>query len=226
MRGGFANRWLAQLSEADLASLELEPAEYAAGEVIYEVDATLTHFIFTEKGLISITVTMQDGRSAGIAAVRGGAGVVGGSQLFLDNGHAHSTFTAQMPVVGWKCKREVMQAALKASPQLRAVFQRIAYIALRINGINAACNRLHRVEERCCRWLLTAHDSAGADVFPLTRDFLAQILGASQGKVSAALANLVRRGFIQRDRGQVRIIDRGGLERSVCECRAAVAGLG
>lgn len=38
----------------------------------------------------------------------------------------------------------------------------------------AACNALHSVQARTCKWLLRMHDLAGADI-PLTQEFLAQM---------------------------------------------------
>jgi CRP-like cAMP-binding protein len=61
---------------------------------------------------------------------------------------------------------------------------------------NAACNRLHSLEEHCCRSLLTAHDSAMSDTFPLTHEFLAMMLGVQRAGVSIAANTLQNAGLI------------------------------
>ena len=98
------------------------------------------------------------------------------------------------------------------------------YIRFAISEIaqTAACNRLHTLEERCCRWLLIAYDSAMSDNFPLTHEFLAMMLGAQRAGVSVAAGALQRAGYIRYSRGQVTITNRTGLERGACECYASV----
>jgi CRP-like cAMP-binding protein len=60
----------------------------------------------------------------------------------------------------------------------------------------AACNRLHSLEQRCCRWLLVAHDSARSDSFLLTHEFLAAMLGVQRAGVSIAAKSLQQVGLI------------------------------
>jgi CRP-like cAMP-binding protein len=54
---------------------------------------------------------------------------------------------------------------------------RYAQLILSTASQTAACNRLHLLEQRCARWLLSARDRADADEFSLTQEFLAMMLG-------------------------------------------------
>jgi DNA-binding FadR family transcriptional regulator len=83
---------------------------------------------------------------------------------------------------------------------------------------NAACNRLHSVEQRCARWLLTTHDRAAGDEFPLTQDFLAQMVGVGRQSVNEAERALQGRGLIEYTRGRTTVLDRPALEAAACEC--------
>jgi hypothetical protein len=85
----------------------------------------------------------------------------------------------------------------------------------------AACNILHSVEKRCCRWLLTAHDNARFDVFPLTHEYLGLMLGVRRATVSLAAESLQRARLIGYCRGKMTVKDRPALERAACECYAA-----
>ena len=86
----------------------------------------------------------------------------------------------------------------------------------------AGCNGLHSLEQRCCRWLLMAHDSVPSDTFPLTHELLATILGVQRAGVSIAAYSLQKAGLIQYSRGHVTVMSRSGLERAACECYSAM----
>jgi len=86
----------------------------------------------------------------------------------------------------------------------------------------AACNRLHSMEERCARWLLMTHDRAGEDTFPLTQEFLSNMLGVRRATVNVATGMLKKAGFIRYVRGNITVVDRTGLESASCECYQAI----
>jgi CRP-like cAMP-binding protein len=81
-----------------------------------------------------------------------------------------------------------------------------------------ACNGLHSIEERCARWLLLTHDRVGSNDFPMTQEFLAQMLGVRRPSVTVVAGILQQAGFIRYRRGMVQITDRRGLEEASCEC--------
>ena len=87
---------------------------------------------------------------------------------------------------------------------------------------NVACNRLHPVEERTARWLLITHDRVRGDTFPLTQEFLAEMLGVQRTTVTAAAASLQARGLIAYSRGRIAVVDRAALEATACDCHNAV----
>src|SRR5436190_20638236 len=77
---------------------------------------------------------------------------------------------------------------------------------------SVACNGLHKVEKRCCRWLLMTQDRVGSNILPLTHEFLAIMLGVRRASVTDVLHPLQERGLIRNDRGEIEILDRPGLE--------------
>ena len=86
----------------------------------------------------------------------------------------------------------------------------------------SGCNRVHPIEGRCARWLLSTHDRVAGDEFPLTQDFMALMLGVRRAGVSVAQHALQQDGLISYTRGQVTILDRAGLEEIACECYAVI----
>jgi hypothetical protein len=47
---------------------------------------------------------------------------------------------------------------------------------------SAACNRLHLLEQRCARWLLSCHDRADGNTFPMTHEFAARASGLPRNR--------------------------------------------
>ena len=82
----------------------------------------------------------------------------------------------------------------------------------------AACNGLHSISQRCCRWLLMCQDRMTSDTIVLTHEFLGIMLGARRASVTDVLRPLQDRGWIQSKRGEITILDRKGLESGSCEC--------
>ena len=78
------------------------------------------------------------------------------------------------------------------------------------------------MEQRCARWLLPTHERAAADPFPLTHEFLAQMLGMRRASVTEAVGTLQQAGLIAYRRGRMSIVDRAGLEAAACECYGVI----
>jgi CRP-like cAMP-binding protein len=100
----------------------------------------------------------------------------------------------------------------------RGVIERYVQAFVRQVSQQVACNGLHSVEERCARWMLLTHDRVGTDEFPLTQEFLAQMLGVRRPSVTVVAGVLQQGGFIRFRRGRINVTDRQGLERVSCGC--------
>ncbi len=87
----------------------------------------------------------------------------------------------------------------------------------------AACNRLHKVQGRCARWMLLTHDRVDSDEFPLSHEFLSYMLGVERSTVTVIAGVLQKAGLISYVHGRVTVIDRAGLEAAACECYQVAA---
>jgi CRP-like cAMP-binding protein len=85
-----------------------------------------------------------------------------------------------------------------------------------------ACNGIHSIEQRTARWLLMTHDRVAAQEFPLSQEFLGQMLGVRRAGVSEVASKLQRAGLIRYHRGVIKILDRAGLEDASCECYGVI----
>lgn len=111
---------------------------------------------------------------------------------------------------------------LRAGSAFVTAMQRFAGFYISVVGQTAACNRLHRIEQRLSRWMLEAQDRLEGDTLPITHEFLALMVGAYRPSVSNALQSLEERGVVRIGRGKVTIVDRNALEREACDCRAII----
>lgn len=103
-------------------------------------------------------------------------------------------------------------------PSLRRAMQLYAEATVTSMGWWVACNRAHVIEQRFARWLLMCHDRVLGDEFVLTQEFIAQMMGIRRASVSEVAGQFHAAGYITYTRGQMRILDRAGLELRTCEC--------
>jgi CRP-like cAMP-binding protein len=213
-----ANRFLAALDAEDFAVLEphLEAVILPRGTMLYEPGDPIRYTYFPHDAIISLVDVMEDGRLAEVA-IFGREGLFGLLSAFVSR-EAFGRYVVQVPGTASRVPLEHMHTAIQARPALQR--QMLAYNeALLAQAYHTvACNAVHPVEARCCRWLLSTHDRLDQDALPLTHEFLAEMLGVQRSTVSTVLRGLQMSGLIEQYRGGIRVIDRAGLERGACEC--------
>jgi CRP-like cAMP-binding protein len=111
-----------------------------------------------------------------------------------------------------------LRTEMERSATLRGLLLHYALASHAQVTLTAACNARHAIEQRLARWLLLAHDRAGADEFPMTHELLSLMLGVRRPSVTIAAGMLQRAGLIHYTRGRMTITDRLGLEAASCEC--------
>ena len=216
------NSILSSLPEQEYAALQpdLEHVELANHSVLHDPGEPIEFGYFLNSGLVSLMVVTSDARSVEVGMV-GREGFVGAP---LALGLRDSSQRALIHIKGsaFRVKAEAMRNVLANSPSVRDRISRYVLLqGLQVAQL-AACNRLHEVEQRLARWLLMTHDRSEGDSLPITHDLLAQMLGSGRPSVTLAAGMLQRAGTIEYTRGQVTLLDRKALERSACECYAAI----
>jgi CRP-like cAMP-binding protein len=218
-----ANRLLAAISARDyeLIAQHLEVVVMPRGKVLFEPgDEVVTTYFPCHRTMVSLLIVTRDGREIEAATI-GREGAVGG---IVSAGHkpAFGRALVQIPGSALAIHTSILETVKAGSPAFGELFSRYADSLLAQLMQSVACNALHSVEERCCRWLLATHDRAGEQVIQLTQESLAEMLGVQRTTVTGAVQALEARGLVRRHRGRVEIVDRRGLERAACECYAAV----
>jgi CRP-like cAMP-binding protein len=191
------------------------------GRVFHRRGERLHTVYFPDGGVTSITSTMRDGRTIEVATV-GSEGLVG---LPVFWGGDVALCDATVVVSGNQVHglpAETFRAEIARRGPLYELVSRYTVAFLELVMQTAACNSLHPVEARCCRWILLTHDRVARDEFALTHDALAVMLGVRRPTVSVVLRDLERGGLLRPARGRIAVANRRGLEAAACECYRAI----
>ena len=215
--GGQGSQLLASLPSREVEGLrrDLERVRLDADRSIMHAHAPVRRVYFLESGLVALSVTMSDGRTAGVTIV-GSDGIVGLAAAVGDPGPMDAAVL--VPGVALAMSAERFRAAVRSSDALQRLVGRYSIAMLRHLSQTVACNRLHSLDQRAARWLLLARDRIGSETFPLTQESFADLLGVSRPAVSTVGARFAREGGAEFRRGTVHILDAVRLEKASCEC--------
>jgi len=216
------NRLLASLSPADFALLspQLTLIEMDKGRLICDPGDPIETVYFPHDCCISLMTLMESGAAIESATI-GREGAFG-LQAAISPREAMSRAIVQVPGRASRMSASALSEACRRSPALMTLIDRHNEALFGHAIQSVACNALHSVEARFCRWLLTCRDRIDSDTVSLTQEFLADMLGVQRTTVTAIAGALQTRGLIRYRRGIVDILDRAGLEAAACECYETV----
>ena len=212
------NRLLTLLSNGDYERLRprLLNINLDYRKVLIEAFRPIEHVYFPVDGVASLVTTMENGASAEVGTI-GSEGMVGLPSILGDQS-ATSTVYVQVPGTALKIDARIFRSELERSPTLRAVMLRYGHAFFNQVAQSAACAHLHKLEQRCCRWLLMTRDRMPSDEFLLTQEFLGMMLGVRRTSVTLVMGDLAKAGLLRYARGHVTILNRKALQESACEC--------
>jgi CRP-like cAMP-binding protein len=178
----------------------------------------LSHAYFPCTGFISLLVgTNQTPIEVGMI----GAEAMLGAELVLGAAPLPWRPLVQGAGTSWRIKMPVLEQLLKTCPTLLRLLRRSELVRLHQLAQAPACVRFHLIEQRLARWLLMCLDRTEGDAFPVTQEFMAQMLGVRRVGVTVAAGELQHRGVIEYRRGKLTVLQRAALEASACSCYAA-----
>lgn len=200
---------------------DLRLQKVSLGETLQEQGVPVTHVYFPNGGVYSVVNEMRNGRAVEVATV-GTEGMLGVSAVLGDMlGSGRSLQQVPDGLLPKMATAPFLRYTAEPGP-FRSVVTRYAQANVLQIMQCCACNVLHRLEQRCSRWLLQTHDRVGADEFVLKHEFLALMLGATRPTVSKVLGTLQDAGLISSRYGRITVLNRKKLERSSCECYSAI----
>jgi CRP-like cAMP-binding protein len=194
----------------------LEVVELPFDQTIHAAGGPIDAAFFVETGMVSLIVTLEDGEQSEVG-ICGPEGMIGLPLAFGDS-HSLTDARVQMEGTALRIDAAALRAALERSLPLRRLLLHYALAFHAQVTLTAGCNARHPIELRLARWLLIAHDRAGADDFPMTHELISNMLGVRRPGVTVAAGILQRAGLVHYARGRMRITDRSGLEAASCEC--------
>jgi CRP-like cAMP-binding protein len=228
LTGGFAvhtvdlgprsNKLLASLPHEDLQLLipHLSSVRLASGAVLAEPGVEVDHAYFPLSGAVALLVVMRDGKAIETGTL-GREGVVG-AMSGIGPCKWQVRAIAQLPMFARKIASTEFRKAVSSSKALADLCLRSNEGLLTQTRIGAACNALHRIEARFCRWLLQACDRAESDTIMITQEFLAQMLGVRRTTVTETSIAIEAAGAIICSRGVIKIINLEAVKAKACQC--------
>jgi CRP-like cAMP-binding protein len=191
------------------------------GQVLSRPGLAAEYTFFPEQALIFMVNDFADGRSAEVGAI-GKRGLLGVS-IALATATSFQRAVVEVPGTALRMKADRFIAEFEHRPSFRRIVLDYAWRKLLMTEQYVVCNRVHTLKQRLARLLLTLHDHFGCKEFPMTHQFMEQMLGSHRSEVDKSATRFHHAGFIQFERGKVRIVTREGLESEGCECYQTAA---
>lgn len=214
---------LSQLPAEEYAALakNLVPVELPLEKHLSEPNQPIEFVYFPNTGLISTDAVTLRGEQVEVGVI-GREGFSGLPALFDQPQMSHSV-VMQGAGEGLRIRSAALRTEFLKGGTLQKLIHAFAYLQLVQITQSVLCNRMHEVEKRLARWLLTSADRMESENLHLTQEFLSQMLGVQRSTVTVAAGELQRCGFIGYSRGRIHILDRAGLTSRACECYGIVS---
>lgn len=216
------NLILAQLPALEYEELAkfLVPVDLPLEMQLSQPNAPIEYVYFLNTGLISTDALTEKGESVEIGVI--GREGFSGLPALLDQPQMSHSVMMQGEGQGLRIRSQIVRDQFVKGGTLQRLVHSFAYLQLVQTAQSVLCNRMHEVDARLARWLLTSADRMESESLNLTQEFLAQMLGVQRSTVTVAAGDLQRKGLIGYSRGKIHILDRPKLTKATCECYGIV----
>ena len=216
------NAILSQLPADEYAALakHLVAVDLPLEKRLSEPNQPIEYVYFLNTGLISTDAVTMSGEQVEVGVI-GREGFSGLAALLEQPQMSHSVIMQGIGE-GLRIRASVLRSEFLKGGMLQRQVHAFAYLQLVQITQSVLCNRLHEVEARLARWLLTSADRMESEVLHLTQEFLSQMLGVQRSTVTVAAGEMQREGLIGYSRGRIHITNRSGLVAKTCECYSIV----
>jgi CRP-like cAMP-binding protein len=208
--GAARNQLLSSLKADDLALLRpgLRKVDLPILTVLEEAGVAIKDVYFFESGFASVVTGDKVPIEIGLIGREGMSGL----SIVMDDDRSVNRTFMQAGGTALRLRADRLRTALRDSPSLRSSLLRYAHAFTVQTSQTALVNGRAKLEARLARWLLMAHDRFDQTAFPFTHRFIAMMLGVRRAGVTTTLHILEGRKLIKASRGQIKVVDRKGLE--------------
>jgi CRP-like cAMP-binding protein len=212
------NRLLAALPRKEYERLlpNLEEIPLLFEKVLYEAGGTIFDVYFPSSGIVSLLATVEERATLEVGLV-GKEGMVG-LPVFMEVDTSRNRAVVQGVGSAFKMRARTFRKECRNGGALPRLLRRYTHSLLTQISQSAVCNRFHPIDARLARWLLMTRDRMGREEFPVTQDFLSNMLGVRREGVNKAAGILQQQKLITYSRGALTILNRAGLEAIACGC--------
>lgn len=212
---------LAQVPPIDIADLQrnMRLVDLPHGRVLAESRQRISEVYFPHGGILSCVVELENGWAIESGMI-GYDGVFGAGQA-LDGKLSLHKVMVQVPGSATVVDSNHLRAVAQSSPTFLALLAKYEQFFLGQVQQTTACNALHNIEQRMCKWLLRMHDLAGSEL-PLTQEFLAQMMGVRRTSVTSIAAHMQEDGLISYRPGKLSILNLELVRQRSCECHNSI----
>lgn len=216
----FTNRVLGSLSPEAVQRLHVRDVNLPAGREIEFPGNTIDHLFFLEAGVALMTTTFRDGSQVEVGLF-GFESVLGVSALMGTKRSLNRVYML-LQGHGWIAPMAAARAEFCRCDDFQGLTLRSVGAQLAQVAQSAGCNAKHDVEQRLARWILLCVDRAGSNSLALSQESIATMLGVRRMSAAVALSRFKNMGLIDHHRGEIYILDPGGLQEKACECYKTV----
>ena len=124
----------------------------------------------------------------------------------------------QLVPVGLDLPAQAFVASLSPVPAVHELITRHQHLLILQLTQSVLCAKVHSLQQRLCRWVLTLHDRTENRKLDVTQQFLSELLNTSRPLLTATAGVLANAGLILQHRGGITIIDDRELARLACPC--------
>jgi len=188
-------------------------------EVLAETHQRIQKVYFPHAGIISCVVELVGGGAIETGMI-GKDGEFGASQA-LDDKVSLNHVVIQVPGTASVIDSDRIKEMANELPAFRGLLVKYDQFILSQVQQTAACNAVHTIQARTCKWFLRMHELVGPNL-PLTQEFLAQMIGVRRTSVTEVAGELHKAGMITYSRGRIHIKDIEQVRAWACECDADI----
>ena len=194
----------------------MEIVHLSNNDILAESGEPIAYCYFPLSAVLGLVADLEEGVPVGVGLI-GEEGMMG-IRVILGRSTGANRAVVLSPGAGLRIPSKHLVAQFNQSTGFRnRLLHYVRYMLAQFSQ-TGACNRIHLLEQRFCRWVLSFHDRVKSPRLVITQGAVADVLGAPRTEVCRIIASLKKRGLIDTGRRGILLKDRKGLESRSCEC--------